>query len=69
MVVNNKQVQLYSDNPKNLRDKYVISKRAVINTQMSHILNIVPIGSIKMHFFIIITHIECSLRGHKFVYY
>ena len=41
-----------------------------INTQMSHILNIVPIGTIKMHFFIIIiTPIERSLRGHKFLYY
>ena len=41
-----------------------------LNTQMSHILNIVPIGTIKMHFFIIIiTPIERSLRGHKFLYY
>ena len=32
------------------------------NTQMSHILNIVPIGTIEMHFFIIIiTPIERSL--------
>ena len=41
-----------------------------INTQMSHILNIIPIGTIKIHFFIIIiTPIERSLRGHKFLYY
>ena len=41
-----------------------------LNTQMSHILNIVPIGTIKIHFFIIIiTPIERSLGGHKFLYY
>ena len=41
-----------------------------VNTQMSHILNIIPIGTIKMYFFIIIiTSIERSLRGHKFLYY
>ena len=42
----------------------------ILNTEMSHILNIVPIGTEKMHvFIIIITPIERSLRGHKFLYY
>ena len=50
------------------RDK--LTMVTLFNTQMSHILNIVPIGTIKMHFFIIIiTPIERSLRGHKFLYY